>query len=250
MKQRLCMTLVLIAAAALASCGGGSGSGGGGLPSTNAVPTATPSGMFVDQWSSGSAYAQPAVSVNMPEPPRVGDVLVMVLWNNGLTSGAPKTYAAPAGWTLIDNGVEYYAAYQAFSHLVTAADSNGYVFTASESVRETVWMAAEVAHISTSAPIDQAGNAFFHDSAVYGTPILTPSHAGELALIFNMPITTAAETWTNPAGWSLGMKPTYYWNGEVLYQNEPGTSPVTASSTLSSAAFGWSALVLLNPSGV
>lgn len=243
------MTLVFMAAAALAACGGGSGSGGGGLPSTSALPTATPSGMFVDQWSSGFAYAQPTISVNMPALPKVGDVLVLALWNNGLTSGAPKTYTAPAGWTLIDDGVEYYAAYQAFSHVVTSADTNAYLFTASEPVRQTLWMAADVAHVSTSAPIDQVGNAFFHDSAVYGTPTLTPSHPGGLALTFNMPITTATETWTNPSGWSLGMKPTYYWDGEVLYQNEPGTSPIVESSTLSTPAFGWSALVLLNPSG-
>lgn len=205
--------------------------------------------MFIDQWSSGSAYAQPTVTVSMPALPKAGDVLVLALWNNGLTTGAPKTYAPPAGWTPIDNGVEYYAAFQAFSHVVTSADTNTYVFTASEPVRETVWMAADVAHASTSAPIDQAGNAFFHDDAVYNTPTLTPSHAGGLALTFNMPITTATETWSNPAGWTLGMKPTYYWEGEVLYQNEPGTSPVVESSTLSTAAFGWSALVLMNPSG-
>lgn len=186
----------------------------------------------------------------MPKAAAPGDVLILALWNNGQADGAPNAYTAPAGWTQVDSGEEYYGAYQAFQHVVTAADTNTYAFTASSAARLTLWMAVDVANTSATTPVDQSANAYHHNETIFNTPALTPSHAGELALALHMPITTAQETWTNPSDWAVGAGPTYYWHGEALSQTQAGAATVSETSTLSASSYGWSALMLLNTSGI
>ncbi len=180
--------------------------------------------------------------------PSVGHVLVIALWNNGQSTGAANTYTAPAGWTRVDQNVaEPYLTYQTFTHVVTTAESNKYVFTPAAAQREHVWIAADVAGASG---VDSARNAFINNSTVFTTPALTPSVASELAIAFNLPDTLAAVTWTNPAGWTKGAGPTAPWSGEALDEALSTTSPISESATLSAAATGFAAMVLLKPSGV
>lgn len=264
MIHRLRMLPVLVIAAALASCSGGS-SGGGTLPSTSsgptpaptAAPTATPTPTpapivpaTVTQWAAGSAYAPSSITVSLPAAPASGDLLLVALWNNGQSTGADDTYTAPAGWTQVDQGLtSSYATYQVFSHVVTAGEANGYAFTPLSAERQHAWIVADAGNASG---VDASANAFVKYGTAFTTPSVTPSHAGDLAITFNLPIAASGTvTWADPADWTLGIAasgPT--WPGEALYQAQTSTAAVSETSTLSGPAPGFSAIVLLSPSGV
>ena len=242
--RRLRALLILAIVALFASCHGG----GGALPplaksrhafSNSVAPS-------VAQWSSGAVYAPSSVTVSWPAAPAVGDVLVVALWNNGQSSGAANSYSAPAGWTLADQNLSgSYATYQLYSHVVGAGESNAYVFTPSASQREHAWIAADV---TGAAGIDVAADNAVSNSTGFTTPTVTPSQVPDLALALNLPMVTSSPTWTNPSGWSPGTGPSSTWSGESLVQALSSTAPVSAASTLSAAASGFSAVVLLAPS--
>lgn len=250
MIERFRVPLLLIVAGALisvASCRGGSY--GGAMPpvAQRSHPLAI-AAASVAQWNSGTTWAPASIPVSWPSAPAAGDVLVVAFWNNGQTSGAANTYAPPAGWTLVDqNTAQSYATYQSFMHVVAAGETNRYVFTPLAAQREHAWIAVDVAGVSA---IDGSKNTFINNSTAYTTPSLTPSEPGDVAIAVNMPMTTGSLTWTNPVGWNLGIGPVPTWRGEAIYQTLSTASPLSASSTLSAAASGFSALMLLTPSGV
>jgi outer membrane protein assembly factor BamB len=248
MIERFRILLLLILAGGLisiASCRGSSN--GGALPPVagRGHPQAV-AAAAVTQWNSGTRWAPASISVSWPNAPAVGDVLVVTLWNNGQTSGAPNTYAPPAGWTLVDqNTAQAYATYQSFQHIVAAGETNSYVFTPLAAQRQHAWIAVDAAGVSG---VDTSKNNFINNGVTYTTPTLTPSQIGDMAIAVNMPMTTGTQTWTNPAGWNVGVGPVPTWRGEAIYQTSSSVSAVSASSTLSGAASGFSALVLLTPS--
>jgi outer membrane protein assembly factor BamB len=235
----------VLVAAVVSSCHGG-GSGGALPPIGSRHLQATALSPNVAQWNSGTPWAPASIAVSMRAAPAVGDVLIVTLWNNGQSSGAANTYTPPAGWKLVDqNTSRAYATYQAFTHVVSAGDANSYVFTPLAAQRQHAWIAADV---SGAAAVDTSGNAFIANATAYTTPSLTPSQATDLALAFNMPMTTSAPSWTNPSTWMLGIGPLSTWRAEALLQSLSSTAPVSESSTLSASASGFSALILLSPS--
>lgn len=235
--------LVLLIAGAIVSCRGG---GSGPLPPVGSRHRLATGTATIAQWNSGSQYNPTALTVGLPVAPAVGDVLLVALWNNGQTTGAANTYTAPAGWTLVDqNRSQSYATYQIFAHVVASGETNTYVFTPLAAQRNHVWI---VADISGASGVDQSGNTFINNGISYATPTLTSSQAGDLAVAFNLPMTTSVPTWTNPPGWTVGTGPTTVWRGEALYQSVPLASSISESATLSLSASGFSALVLLAPS--
>ena len=256
---------VLVFLSTLAACGGG-GSTSSTPPLSNPPkatatpqPTATPSATpapttsapaAVAQWNSGDSFAPAAVTVSLPSAPAAGDVLIVALWNNGQSDGSAETYTAPAGWNLVDeNTGTAYATYQLYSHVVGTGESNLYDFTPQGADRENLWIAADVANASTTAPVDQFANAFINNGTLYTTAAVTPSHGNDLAIAFNLPITSSALTWTNDGSWTVGAGPTAVWNGEALTQVLSAQSAVSQTATLSAAAYGFSAIALLSPAG-
>lgn len=257
--------MVLMVAGTLAACGGGSSSSTPPLsnppkatatpqptvtPSATPAPTPTAAPAAVAQWNSGDSFAPAAVTVSLPAAPSAGDVLVVALWNNGQSDGSAETYTAPAGWTLVDQNVgSAYATYQLYSHVVADGESNAYDFTPQGGDRENVWIAADVTHASATAPVDQFANAFVNNDTLYTSAAVTPSHANDLAIAFNLPISSNALAWTNDASWTLGTGPTAMWSGQAVTQTLSAPNALSQSATLSSAAYGFSALVLVSPAG-
>lgn len=249
----------------LAACGGGSTSSTPPLsgnpgpnpkstatpaPTASPTPTPAPAPAAVAQWNSGDSFAPAAVTVSLPSAPATGDVLIVALWNNGQSDGSAETYAAPAGWTLVDqNVVSAYATYQLYSHVVAGGESNAYDFTPQGGDRENVWIAADVTNASASAPVDQFANAFINNDTLYTTAAVTPSHPGDLAIGFNLPISTSVLAWTNDPAWTLGTGPTAMWSGQAVTRALSAANPLSQMATLSSAAYGFSAIVLLSPAG-
>ena len=244
-RRHVRVLLLAVVAAVISSCRGGGA--GGALPPIGSRHVQSTIAASIAQWSSGTPWAPASIAVSWPAAPAVGDVLVVALWNNGQSSGAANTYTAPAGWTLVDqNTAHAYATYQSFTHVVGAGETNGYVFTPLAAQRQHAWIAADV---SGAGGVDTSGNAFIANATAYTTPSLTPAQAPDLAIALNMPMTTSALTWSNPAGWTVGTGPTSTWHGEALFQSLASSAPVSESSKLSGAASGFSALVLLAPSG-
>jgi hypothetical protein len=178
-------------------------------------------------------------------PAATGDTILVALWNNGISGGNANTYTAPAGWTLIDQNSVDYASYQMFSHVVVSGETNAYVFTPVSATRQHVWMAAD---IGSAGPVDSVKDSYFNSTTAFATPSLTPAQSGDLALVFQMPYANAL-SWTNPAGWNAGVGPTQEWSGEGLSQQLSSNAAVSETSMLSAASQGFSALVLLAPSG-
>lgn len=239
------LLLIAIVALAISSCRGGGP--GGALPPIGSRHLQSTAAASVAQWSSGTPWAPASIAVSWPAAPAIGDVLVVAFWNNGQTSGAANTYTPPAGWTLVDQNTSHaYATYQSFTHIVGSGEANAYVFTPLAAQRAHAWIAADV---SGTGGVDKSGNSFISNATSYTTPSLAPSQASDLAVAFDMPMTTSALTWSNPAGWTVGTGPTSTWRGEALFQSLTSTAAVSESSTLSGSAYGFSALVLLTPSG-
>jgi outer membrane protein assembly factor BamB len=199
----------------------------------------------ISQWTSGQQFAPSTIAVSFPSVPATGDTLVVALWNNGISGGNANTYAAPAGWTLVaQDGIDY-ESYELFSHVVAAGESNAYVFTPASAQRQHVWIGADVGN---AGPVDSAKDAIVSGTTTWTTPALTPSQSGDLALVFELPYSNALK-WTNPAGWNAGTGPTSEWSGEGIFQQLASGSAVSETSTLSAASSGFSALVLIAPSG-
>ncbi len=246
MMQRKSVVLALIISGLLTACQGGSH---GALPPTSVShhTQANAAAASVVQWNSSDAYAASSIAVVFPSAPAVGDVLVVTFWNNGQNSGAANTYTPPGSWSLVDQNVSHtFAGYQTFSHIVATGETNRYVFTPQTAQRETVWIAVDV---SNALGVDKGANAYISGGTSYTTPTVTPSQTGDLALAFNLPFTGSALTWSNPSTWTFGIGPTTTWRGESLYQSLSTSAPVSESSTLSAAAPGFSAIVLLSTSG-
>lgn len=239
-------------AATVAACSGGATSQSvlpqqnispdGSLNSSHArkaMSTATP----VQQWANGSAFQPTSIKVSFPKSPAAGHVLVVALWNNGKSGGAANTYTPPSGWTRIDSNTGHtYATYQAFTHVVAAGESNSYIFKPAAAQREHVWIAADVAN---AGGVDTAKNAYISSGRTWTTPAATPSNSADIALALQLPLTRGV-TWTDAPGWTRGMTAAE-WNGESLYAQLSSTSAVSESSTSSTAASGYSAIVLLQP---
>lgn len=210
-----------------------------GVRSTFAVTPASPL-----QWTSGSAFQPASINVSFKTTPVVGDTLIVVFWNNGQSSGAANTYTPPAGWSLIDQNVSgWYTGYQAFTHVVASGETGAYAFAPAAAQRTTAWIGTDV---GATGGIDTAKNLYISSNTSWTTPVLTPAQANDLALVFQLPF--YAYTWTNPADWTLGTGPTSQWHGESLYQQLSSTSAVSETSTYSSAANGFSAILLIAPS--
>lgn len=246
MQQYLRALSVLLTVVLVVSCHGGSG--GGALPpvgrSRQATSSTPPS---ATQWTSGANFAPATIAVSWPSAPAVGDVLVVAFWNNGQSTGAANTYTPPAGWTTVDqNTAHAYTTYEIFTHVVGAGEPNSYVFTPLAAQREQLWIGADVANASG---VDQRANAYVASGTVFTTPSVTPSQPSDLALAFNVPVTSNAATWTNPQSWTLGTGPTSTWHGEALYQSQSSNTPVSESATVSTAVSGFAGIVLLAPSG-
>jgi outer membrane protein assembly factor BamB len=96
--------------------------------------------------------------------------------------------------------------------------------------------------------IDKIGDNFVNSGTAYATPVLTPSQSGDLAVAFDLPMTTTALSWTNPSGWTIGAASSTGWHGEALYQTLTSSAAAAENSTLSAAASGFSSLVLITPS--
>lgn len=236
--------LVVLLAAVLSSCHGASR--GGVLPPVGGFRQPQAATASVTQWTSNSAFAPASVKISWPAAPAVGDVLIVALWNNGQSTGASNTYTPPAGWALVDQNTSHaYATYQTFSHVVAAGETNSYVFTPQAAQRQHVWIAADVGNATA---VDRSGNTFISNSTSFTTPSVTPSQAGDLAIAFNLPMTNNSVTWANPPAWTLGTQ-SLTWHGEALSETLSSTAATSESSTLSAAATGFSAIVLLSPSG-
>lgn len=245
MKKHAAALFVFIFVVGVTACHGGSH--GGFLPPSNVSRhTQAVAQPAVAQWTSGASFAPASITVSWASAPAAGDVLVVSFWNNGQTSGSANTYTPPAGWTQIDQNIAHaYATYQSFSHVVAAGEANSYVFTPSAAQREHVWLGADV---SNAGAVDVSGNAYISSSTTYTTPSVTPTQNTDIALAFNMPFKSGL-TWTNPAGWSAGTSVSQ-WTGESLFQQLASNASTSETATLSSAATGFAAIVLVSASGV
>lgn len=227
----------------LSACRGG---GGSALPPLAKTPrhtfSITPASPL--QWTTGHAYSPSSVSVSFPAAPAVGDLIVVVFWNNGQSTGAANTYTPPAAWNLVDQNLNYYATYQSFSHVVGSGDANSYVFNVAAAQRAHAWIAAD---LGNAGAIDAAKNIYIDTSSSWTSPNVTPAQTNDLALVFHLPY--YAYTWTNPAGWTVGATNTQ-WHGESVYQALGTLGSVSETSSYSTGAFGFSAIILVGPSGV
>lgn len=216
-------------------------------PPTPPPPTPAPgSAPTVSQWTSGASYAPTSITVSFPNAPAPGHLLLATFWNNGQANCAANTYTPPSGWSLVSQDlVEWCTTYQSFSHVVTAGETNGYVFMTAAAQRSHSWIGADAA--STSG-IDKANSSYIGSGATFTTPTVTPSQSSDLAIALQLPYTGSTLTWTNPAGWTLGTGPTAQWRGESVYQPLGSTAAVSETSTLSAPAYGYSSMVLLSPS--
>ena len=206
------------------------------MPSTGPAPSPV-------QWTNGAKFAPASIAVAWPAPPAPGHVLLVAFWNNGQTSGAANYYTPPAGWTAVDRNAGTYATYQAFSHVVSAGETGSYTFKPQAAQREQAWIGVD---LSGASGVEAAGN-FLLNATSFTTPAIVPSQAGDVAVAFDLPIGTASFAWTNPSGWTLGTGPTSVWYGEALYQQLASAAAVSETSTLSTRALGFSALVLVSP---
>lgn len=226
----------------LSACRGGSGSNM--LPPTARGRHSLSTAASVSQWTSGSAYQPTSITVSYPAAPAVGDVLVVTFWNNGVAGGNSNTYTPPSGWTLVDQDTSHqYLTYQSFSHVVAAGETNSYVFAPALAQKTHVWIAADIAN---AGGVDAASNVYTNGTT-WTTPTVTPTQSADLALVFQLPVTRGV-AWTNAPGWSIG-NVAAQWNGEGLYQPLSSASPISETSTLSAASDGFSAIILLTPSG-
>lgn len=215
-------------------------------PPTPPPPTPPPGGNSpsVSQWNNGSSWAPATIAVSWPKSPATGDLLIVAFWNNGQSSGAANVYKPPSGWALVDQNTSHaFTGYQTFSHVVSAGETDNYVFTPATAVREHVWIAAD---IGSAGAIEKSGNVYVSNSTSYTTPSLTSTQK-DLAVVFNLPFTSGTPAWSNAAGWALGTGPTSVWNGEALYEAQAAAGPISETSTLSAAASGFSGMVLVTP---
>jgi PQQ-like domain len=221
-------------------------------PAAQASPTPSPSPgpgnpPQVVQSGNGAQFAASTINVTFGKVPAAGDVMVVFFSNNGTASGGPITYTPPSGWIQIDlDSSHVYDSYSAFYHVAGNAERTTYPFTPSCVCRETTWIDGEYANVNTSSPIDRHGFNFINNSTSWVTPTLTPQQAGDLAVVAMMPI-SSSRTWSNAAGWTVDLGPTSTWSQELLHEAQSGTSPVSEASTLSAAAVGDAAIVLLSP---
>ena len=224
-------------------------------PTSAASPTPTPAPTpssggggpgGPSQWTSGAQFAPASITVSWPAAPAVGDVLLVAFWNNGQGTGAANTYTAPAGWNITDQNAASYATYEVFWHVVGSGETNGYTFTPLAAQREQAWIGADV---KGATGVEKSTDVFIRNVTAYASPSLTPAQSNDLAVAFNLPMTTGALTWLNPAGWTLGTGPTSTWRGEALYQQLSSAAPISESATLSAAAYGWTGIVLVSSSG-
>lgn len=243
-SARIALVLAVMAGA-LTSC---RGSGTGSLPPLGAGRrTLSVSAASVIQWTRGSAGSPSSIAVSFGTAPAAGDLLIIAFWNNGQSSGAPNTYTPPSGWTLVDqNTSNDYTTYQTFSHVVAAGETNQYVFTPLAAQRVHVWIGAD---LGGAGGVDRAQNVHMSNASTWTTPSVTPSQANDLAIALQLPYTGSSLTWTNPSGWTLGTGPTSPWRGESLYEALGTTAAVSETSTLSASSNGYSAIILVSPSG-
>lgn len=214
-------------------------------PSPSPQTTPTPISPAVPkQWASGAQYAPASIPVSWPAEPPPGDMLLVALWNNGQSSGAANTYTPPAGWTLAGEDSSTYATYEVFWHRVTAGETNDYVFTPLMSEREHAWMGADLANASA---VETYGDNFVPSGTAYAPPTLTAAQPGDVAVVFNLPLTLNSVTWSDPAGWTLGSSANGPWHGETLYETLAG-STAAEESLLSASAPGFSGMVLVTSS--
>lgn len=218
-------------------------------PSATSSPISSVSGTAgtpsVAQWANGSAYKPSSITVKYASAPAAGHLLVVAFWNNGQSTGGANTYAAPAGWTLVNQNTSHaYLTYQVFSHVVAAGEANAYVFKPLSAQREHVWIAAD----STASSVDTSGNNFINNSTSFTTPSLAPAQSNELALALNLPEKNGSLTWSNPTGWAAGAGPTSMWHGEAVTAAQSSTASVSESARLSAASSGFAGMVLLSPS--
>lgn len=251
--------LAVALTALLAACGGGGGSGGGSLPSSGAgnppptatpVPTPTPNTLAVTEWGNGGSFASVVtVKVSLPVAPAPGDLIVVAAWNNGQLQGSPNPYTPPdSSWNLVDSNTTWpFTTYQLFTHVVQAGEVYPYVFVPAALVRQNAWIAADLTHASST--IDGAANAFVNVDTTYATPSLTPTNSSDLAMVFNMPFTLVYPQWTSDPAWTVGVSQSAVWDGEALTRLLTDTSPVSETSTLGAAKYGFSAILLIKPSG-
>jgi hypothetical protein len=210
--------------------------------------------LTVKSWHS-FAHFQPTTigvftsSAQSGQPPAPGDLVLVVLWNNGQNNGAPNPYTAPDNsWTLDDSSTTdaniHYATYQVFSHIAVAGEAYPYVFTPEAPDRTQVYIGADIANASG---VEQAGHTpNTTDMTTYATPTLTPQNPNDMAITFQLTY-NQPETWTNDPSWTVGLAASTLWSGESLTRMLSSPSPVSETSTLSTADNGWSALVLVKP---
>lgn len=215
-----------------------------GTSTSTASSTSSGGSPSVVQSANGSAYAPSSIDVKYPGQPAPGDVLAVALWNNGQSNGAANTYAAPAGWSLADQNTSHaYSTYQVYTHVVAAGESNSYVFKPLSAQREHVWIATDV---TNAAGVDRHANAYVSGRS-FTTPSVTPSHANDLAVSFDMPETTSSVSWSNPSGWARQAGPTSEWSGQALSQTV--SSSVSQNATLSASTSGFAGILLFASGG-
>jgi hypothetical protein len=217
------------------------------------TPTATPA---IKSWHSGvhtSTDTSPFhvhVSSDFSVPPAPGDFIVVAIWNNGQNNGAPNPYTPPdSSWTLADSDTSHsWVTYQLWTHVAVAGEAYPYIFTPQTLVRQHCYMVADI--INASPLVDGAAHVRINPaSATYSPPTITPKNANDMAIVFNMPYATSTTTWTNDPAWTVGIPQSLGWHGEALAQLFSDTPAISETSTLQSAVNGWSAIVLVSPSG-